>query len=75
MSSTWLRKRSGTRISRPKEAGYFIPPERPGMPHRDVYFSEINWSEDVAVDTRRNIFLTDDKWGLFILRHTGKEPK
>jgi hypothetical protein len=36
------------------------------MPRRST------WSEEVAVDTRGNIYLNDDKWGTFVLRYTGK---
>ena len=59
----------------PKEVGYFIPPERPGSPeHAGAHASPVNWSEEVAVDARGNIFLNDDKWGTFVLRYTGKVP-
>ena len=59
----------------PKEVGYFMPPERPDAPGQaGAHASPINWSEEVAVDARGNIFLHDDKWGLFVLRFTGKEP-
>jgi hypothetical protein len=59
----------------PKEIGYFIPPERSGLPeHNGAHASPINWSEEVAVDTRGNIYLNDDKWGTFVLRYTGKMP-
>ena len=59
----------------PKEVGYFIPPERPGLPeHGGAHGSPINWSEEVAVDTRGNIYLNDDKWGTWVLRYTGKMP-
>jgi hypothetical protein len=34
----------------------------------------VNWSEEVAVDTRGNIYVNDDKWGTFILQYTGKVP-
>jgi hypothetical protein len=60
----------------PKEVGYFMPPERPGLPEQSgAHASPINWSEELAVDARGNIYMNDDKWGLFILRYTGKEPK
>jgi hypothetical protein len=59
----------------PKEVGYFMPPERPGLPeHAGAHASPINWSEEVAVDARGNIYLNDDKWGTFVLRYTGKVP-
>ena len=60
----------------PKEVGYFMPPERPGLPSQaGAHASEINWSEELAVDSRGYIYMNDDKWGLFILRYTGQEPK
>jgi hypothetical protein len=60
----------------PKEVGYFIPPERPGLPeHAGAHASPVNWSEEVAVDARGNIYLNDDKWGTFVLRYTGKTPQ
>jgi hypothetical protein len=56
----------------PTEVGWFIPPERPGAPvHTGPHASPINWTEDVLVDTRGNIYITDDKWGVWILRYTG----
>ncbi len=56
----------------PTEVGWFIPPERPGAPVRTgPHASPINWTEDVLVDTRGNIYITDDKWGVWILRATG----
>jgi len=61
----------------PTETAYFMPPERPGLPEQSGnHASPINWSEEVAVDTRGNIYLNDDKWGTFVLRYTGKgQPK
>jgi hypothetical protein len=59
-----------------KEVGYYIPPERPGLPEQSgAHASPINWSEEVAVDARGNVYLNEDKWGTFVLRFTGKEPK
>jgi hypothetical protein len=56
----------------PTEVGWFIPPEHPGAPvHTGPHASPINWTEDVLVDTRGNIYITDDKWGVWILRYTG----
>jgi hypothetical protein len=60
----------------PKEVGYFMPPERANMPAQaGAHASDINWSEELAVDARGNIFMNDDKWGLFVLRYTGEAPK
>lgn len=59
----------------PTEVGYFIPPERPDLPAQSGnHASPINWSEEVAVDTRGYIYMNDDKWGTFVLKYTGKEP-
>jgi hypothetical protein len=56
----------------PREVGFFLPPERPDAPeHEGAHGSPINWSEEVAVDTRGNIYLQEDKWGTFILRFKG----
>jgi hypothetical protein len=60
----------------PKEVGYFMPPERADMPSQSgAHASDINWSEELAVDARGNIFMNDDKWGLFVLRYTGEASK
>ena len=60
----------------PKEVGYFMPPERANMPAQSgAHASEINWSEELAVDARGNIYMNDDKWGLFVLRYSGEAPK
>ena len=41
----------------------------------DRQSEEIGTIEDVLVDTRGNIYITDKQWGLFVLRYTGKgEP-
>jgi len=60
----------------PTEVAYFMPPERPGLPEKGgAHGSPINWSEELAVDARGYVYMNDDKWGLFVLRYTGKEPK
>ena len=56
----------------PKEVGWFIPPtptERIGPLPYDKLVSQ---TEDVLVDTRGNIYISDKQWGLFILRYTGE---
>jgi hypothetical protein len=59
----------------PTEAGYFMPPERPGLKEESgAHASPVNWSEELAVDARGNIYMNDDKWGLWVMRYTGKEP-
>ena len=53
----------------PTETGWFIPPERPDAPkHSGPHESPINWTEDVLVDARGYIYITDDKWGVWILK-------
>jgi hypothetical protein len=53
-----------------------MPPERPDLADQSgAHASKIDWSEEIAVDARGNIFMNDDKWGLFVLRYTGVEPK
>ena len=61
----------------PTEVAYFMPPEREGLPdHGGAHGSPVNWTEEVLVDTRGNIYICDDKWGIFVLRYTGKgQPK
>ena len=59
----------------PKEAGWFVPPTPVKRYGPLPYDKLVNQTEDVLVDTRGNIYLTDKQWGLFILRYTGKgEP-
>jgi len=57
----------------PKEVGWFIPPtptERFGpIPMGKL----VTQTEDVLVDTRGNIYITDKQWGLFVLRYTGED--
>jgi len=60
----------------PTEVGYFMPPERPALPEKGgAHGSPINWSEELAEDARGYVYMNDDKWGMFVLRYTGKEPK
>jgi hypothetical protein len=55
----------------PTETGWFIPPtptvRRMPAPHDKL----VSQTEDVLVDTRGNIYITNKQWGLFILRYTG----
>jgi hypothetical protein len=56
----------------PAESGWFIPPqpsERAGPLPRDL----VTQTEDVLVDTRGYIYVTDKQWGLWILRYTGSD--
>jgi len=56
----------------PTETAWFLPPERPGADRGHGYHaSDTNWTEDVLVDTRGNIFISDLKWGIWALRYAG----
>ena len=58
----------------PQETGWFVPPQ-PTKRIGPVPAKLTSSTEDVIVDTRGNIYITDKQWGLFILRYTGKgEP-
>lgn len=59
----------------PKEVGWFIPPTPTKRLGPYPYDKLVNQTENVLVDTRGNIFVTDRQLGLFVLRYTGKgEP-
>ena len=56
----------------PMEGGWFIPPqpsERAGPLPRDL----VTQTEDVLVDTRGYIYVTDKQWGVWILRYRGPD--
>jgi hypothetical protein len=56
----------------PVESGWFIPPqpsERAGPLPRDL----VTQTEDVLVDSRGYIYVTDKQWGLWILRYSGPD--
>jgi hypothetical protein len=56
----------------PREVGYFLPPDpktRIGVFPKDSLTVS---SEDVLVDTRGYIYVTDKNLGLYVLRYTGK---
>ena len=55
----------------PKEVGWFIPPTptKRGTPIPQGKL--VTQTEDVLVDTRGNIYITDKQWGVFVLRYTG----
>ncbi len=55
----------------PKEVGWFIPPA-PTKRIGPLPAKLTNQTEDVLVDTRGNIYITDKQWGLFVLRYTGE---
>ena len=60
----------------PQEVGWFIPPT-PVKRHGPLPYDRlVSQTEDVVVDTRGNIYITDKNWGIFILRYTGPgQPK
>jgi hypothetical protein len=59
----------------PKEVGWFVPPTPAKRYGPLPYDKLVSQTEDVLVDTRGNIYITDKHWGVFILRYTGKgEP-
>jgi hypothetical protein len=56
----------------PVETGWFIPPDpaaNAGPLPKDV----VTQTEDVLVDTRGYVYLTDKNWGLWIVRYTGPD--
>jgi hypothetical protein len=55
----------------PKETGWFIPPIPTVRRMPAPYDKLVDQTEDVLVDTRGNIYITNKQWGLFILRYTG----
>jgi hypothetical protein len=54
----------------PKETGWFIPPTPPKR-FGPIPAKLVTQTEDVLVDTRGNVYITDKQWGLWILRYTG----
>lgn len=57
----------------PVEVGWFIPPDHPNRTvARKGYPPSGDWAEDIAVDARGNIYMTDNQWGLWVMRYTGK---
>ena len=74
----WMSGNAGLRVYDikdpllPVESGWFIPPqpsERAGPLPRDL----VTQTEDVLVDTRGYIYVTDKQWGLWIVRYTGPD--
>jgi len=55
----------------PKEIGWFIPPTPTKRYGPLPYDKLVSQTEDVLVDTRGNIYITDKNWGIFVLRYTG----
>jgi hypothetical protein len=60
----------------PQEVGWFVPPTPTKRYGPLPYDKLVSQTEDVLVDTRGNIYITDKNWGIFILRYTGPgQPK
>ena len=55
----------------PKETGWFVPPTPPKRMGPVPEGKLVTQVEDVLVDTRGNIYITDKQWGLWVLRYTG----
>jgi hypothetical protein len=55
----------------PKEVGWFVPPTPTKRYGPIPYGKLVSQTEDVIVDTRGNIYISDKNWGIFILRYTG----
>ena len=59
----------------PSEVGYFVPPrptKRTGWaPSKEL----VNATDDVLVDRRGYIYISDKQWGIHILRFTGRIPE
>ncbi len=66
-----LRHQADPRL--PKETGWFIPPTPTKRRMPQPFDKLVSQSEDVLVDTRGNIYITNKQWGLFILRYTGPD--
>jgi hypothetical protein len=77
-----LRVYDVTNTRLPRESGYFIPPEprkrygflplpREDEPHDAL---PVLQTEDVVVDRRGHIYITDKNQGLWILRYVGPPP-
>jgi hypothetical protein len=50
---------------------WFIPPTPEVRRMPAPYDKLVSQTEDVLVDTRGNIYITNKQWGLFILHYTG----
>jgi hypothetical protein len=57
----------------PKEVGYFIPPD-PVKRYGPVPDKLVEQTEDVLVDRRGYVYITNKNQGMWILRYTGPRP-
>jgi hypothetical protein len=55
----------------PRECAWFVPPAPQTRVGPKPEKSLTTQTEDVAVDARGNIYISDKQWGLFILRYDG----
>jgi hypothetical protein len=55
----------------PREVGWFVPPTPPKRVGPIPTTKLVTQTEDVLVDRRGNIYITDKQWGLWVLRYTG----
>lgn len=53
----------------PNEVAWFVPPT-PRKRYGPIPDQLVTQTEDVLVDRRGNIYITDKQWGIFILRQT-----
>jgi len=57
---------------RPQEIAYYVPPDPP-LRRGLLPDKLVTQSEDVLVDSRGYIYVTDKNWGVHILEYTGAE--
>ena len=69
-----LRVYDVSEATQPQEVGYFLPPdptERLGLLPASKLVAQ---TEDVIVDNRGNIFISDKNHGIYVLRYDGLNP-
>jgi hypothetical protein len=69
-----LRVYDISNAEQPREVGYFLPPdplERRGLLPASKLVAQ---TEDVIVDARGNIFVSDKNHGIYVLRYNGLNP-
>ena len=69
-----LRVYDVSEATQPREVGYFLPPdptERLGLLPASKLVAQ---TEDVIVDSRGNIFISDKNLGIYALRYDGLNP-
>ena len=69
-----LRIYDVSQASQPREVGYFLPPdptERLGLLPASKLVAQ---TEDVIVDARGNIFISDKNHGVYVVRYDGLNP-